>query len=1665
MAIDNNLMNTQTGGEGETVQIQTQEKTTPEQFDVKITPQQPTTDSEQVTTTETVTEQPIEPPVQTEVTEQEVVSEEPSEFVETQQTFNEEPASTDSEYNPFFDQSRFVDIDENGNIVEQQSDFKMPEPPTEIVDNPFIDSYPGDDKRTGSFDSTLTNVSDEPYDPELDRILQFQKRNGLIEEPANKEKSEADKNSFFSPPQDDYELSSTSGLDVNPESLKQVGIDYDPTTATLTSDERKEIEKNIEDVQKEEIKQNALNEYYSVLEELQSTQESFDLAKQEKRKEDISGLRKQINALDKQLNSLSKNEYVKDELKASKKEAKYAHKKAFKGLCMNKNSPNYGSPGPCLPPAPESGKDYTYYPDKWVVKDPFDYRSNTIAKNVFGNRVEYDGNNQTSARYGDKITDNKEAINAVLQMFVKEGDIERYMAEEGLSREQAAAKHTNSIISQYNMKPNELMAIDKLLRGTVNWARTGDGVEGGKFKAALLPNWGILPPTTVTLDNGQKITLFKDIQENDDQKKRNKNGYGISSWNKDSFQYKTYDIKASENDPYFVPPKTLSYWEKYGMTTTDDQGNVVRAPGKFKRSTFNLQKRLLRALDENGEPYLKGDDPFFGVGLTGVMDDATASAQKRFLADKSKEDKKDTRIAEELQGSIFVNGQEYSVGKNNPFYTFAQTGKVPEIAYGKVRFKDTPFTTFKTVEEVERWANKNLSTYVKPISGIDTNLINESQEDFKDYIEGLGLGISVKLLGSTAFTGGDKDLYERATMFDMDRVLLKAPKGVMVSDLEIDLGEDSEQDKDRVAKLKSWLSGVQETPAQKYVYDWMAYNDPVNAFTKLSQREIARNNQALFYSFDKQGNPISVSFGKGFQGESIYAPNTKKLNVSEFTDFLQNEQNELAKKIEVLSQKSKQYNDAVTPDLQRLEAMKQSTREQQKKLASQLDLLEDDNKKGLIKDDAYYNQRKDELTNKITELQTNLNSAITNANKAVQNNKGLFDNITSTEAEVTQTMAQLKGVGEDIKSMYASAMEDSRATFEGPNTVLGSLVSSAVNGGAKGLTSIVDVMMDIEKSVGLISETKEETEERKMKLYQEWPDVLLGFFDLGKTEAYAQEEGMLTKTLGGAAESITSMYVNPITRVTKGTVLEKAGQIAGFGSVAYADINKELYSNPQLKDLPEYQKKLIALPYAIGMGVIEELGYGAIMKGNTSSFLGNVLTPVLNKALQKIPKNSSIEVIDKIIKSEVFANIGKITTATVKAAPREAEAELASTIGLEIGWKELSDNWLDLDAFNTGATWEKYLSMATEAYVMGGVAGGALGGTFNAVETFSNGNISEMSAKDLDAFRLTTSNELLKKQYLAYVANRQLTNEITKEQAENQILNIEKFSELNDKVSNEIEGDDRVKMIDLLMKKEALEEQAKKLDKSQAALPNPQLDQVNNDIKTIVDKTAETINKQQENVKENQTRVSSEVGEGQESIETQPVTETSQEEVSPGGVVQEEQTEVTPTEPEKITSVMTTGETQLESDLIGKDVSTGKQTTTSDIQTGETVSKFQESRNPTKGKVVNVEADPKNKNIERLILEDGTVLNRNKNTGSITLNTKVKASTVETEVKGKTVITNEFDELADINKITSPAKKNKAMKAFNEKYGEKAARISQIDSNFTSIVSKLEGKELIKKKC
>jgi hypothetical protein len=1590
MANDKDLMNTQTGGEGETIQIQTQEKVTPEEFDVNIK-----TQNIEQPTNEVISQSSQEPP--SGIMNQEFFNQQPplpTNIQEGAPSTVVEPSIVEDDILKY--SNLLVPVESLGNTeyepvegIDSEDDilrFQDLEDESEFEEKQNYDTFNvsqnGDliRRKKGSFDSVITNVSEEPYNPNLNRFVEFQKRYGLGEY----QEQEIDKKKSFFDDSEGIDVDAKSGLDVDSESLNRNGIDNIIGTNTLTTQERVEMGKESEAQELERIKEESLNQYNSILEQKSALQAEREQAQQEEdrkiRKSKISDLNKQIKSLDKVLNSLEQ----KEEVKEYNKQVKNISKKKLEGLCMDPNALNYMSPGACILPDKTEKKDYTYYPDKWMVLDLFDTKSNKLAKRVFKDRIEFDGDNQVGTRYGDKIQSSNDAQIAVLRLFAKEDDIEWYKAKKGMTRDQAIAAHTQSIISQYNLKAEELIEIDKLLRESVNWARSDQGKytsgpNKGKFKAALLPNWGLLPKTTVEVEdrngNLKTVTVFGGIQENEEQKKQNKNGYGISPWNKESFQYKEREITSTKDDPYHVPALTLNYWEKNGITLMENGKTVKPLGDKFNKSIFKQQKMLLRNKDANGEPYLKGDDPIWGVGLTGRMDDATSDALRRFNEDKRIKSRQEKMPLSILTGIVIGKGGEsYQVDKDNPFYIFYNTGKMPNVSFGGKKMSEIPFSSFKNLNEAELWASRNLPNNVKKVTGLTTDILDQDQNDFKKYIEKLGIGVTVKPIGRTVLTGGDEDLYERATMFDLDRVILKAPKGVIAQDLEIDLGEDDDKNEDRVEKLQNWLNAVQESPYTKFVDMWSQVYDPANYIGRFSQVQIDRGNSLLFSAVTDQNKFVNVSYGKWDMDKSLRSQE-KTFNYGDFTKYVEGEQQRLGTDIQNLIKQKEQYEKATAPQIQELERVKKDAQEKKKKLSEDLAKLDSDFDKGLIKEDEF-NRAYNELSTKYAEVSTNLNNAIKNVNSSFENNKETYDNIVNLQDQIEEKRARITGIGKDLEQTYTSAVIDIKNNVYGPSTVVGSLASSFVEGIGKSVASTINLMMDLEKSLGIISETDQETIDRKNKIYNDDVRDFLDFFDLTQSQSYKENKATVEQILSGVTETMGGI-VNPITRVTKGTPLEKVGQIMGFATVSYADIDKEVSSNPELAKLSEFEKKMITLPYAIGMGVMEDLGYGKILRGDKSSIANKVLTGIIGNALKSLPKNATLEGIEKLIKGEVSNKFLNYFSKVANAAGTEAEAEAISTLALDIGFKNLVDNMHNVDVFNQNSTWPDYLKMVAESYVGGAIGGSAMSGTFNAVNLFSNNKIQDIDPKEYDFFRLTANDENLKKIYQENLANQVLQGKITNEEAQNQVTKLEEFSALDKKISNEIVGEDRVKMADLLTKKQKLEEEQSQLDKSQSQLPNPALDQVNNDIDGIVNSTLEKIKTQEKNVEENKSRVSSEVGEGQEPIETQPITETSQEEISPSGMVQEEQTEVTPTE---------------------------------EIVTEETIT-------PT------------------------------------------------AEVTTEAPITNEFDELAEINKMTSPTKKNKAMKAFNEKYGEKATRISEIDSKFTSIVNKLESQNIIKKKC
>jgi hypothetical protein len=337
------------------------------------------------------------------------------------------------------------------------------------------------------------------------------------------------------------------------------------------------------------------------------------------------------------------------------------------------------------------------------------------------------------------------------------------------------------------------------------------------------------------------------------------------------------------------------------------------------------------------------------------------------------------------------------------------------------------------------------------------------------------------------------------------------------------------------------------------------------------------------------------------------------------------------------------------------------------------------------------------------------------------------------------------------------------------------------------------------------------------------------------------------------------------------------------------------------------------------------------------------------------------------------------------------------------------------------------------------------------------------------------------------------------------------------------------------------------LDDSQKGLSNPELKDVDDKINEIVKRTETRINEEQKNVEENQSRVSSEIGEGKEPIETQPIVETSEEKVSPGGVYekltteQKEQklnslfnlplSEVTTDSTNRISSnflndvlkgdsvspegyskldiptrlnvfsrvlgliendkvfdsivpfisvdvVNNLASEQFPADMLLNDKSMFIRSLSVNASPNVVTSvigaiKKASAINITEG--FNADSGRGLKEISPTITTDNIIIpeipsmfiHGDKGTKKIdakqdTLQENKEITTPE--VVTETKVTNEFDELSSINSM-SPAKKVKAMKAFNEKYGDKVERITKIDSKFTSIVNKLESNNIIKKKC
>lgn len=1596
------LMNTQTGGEGQTIQLQDENQPTPEQFNVNIKPQQQAqpVDSEQPVAEQPIQETaPIETPLQQEVadegepvvgpmTEEEAAMEEPaptgidllsidqgqrdlmsmipiSDLNDTQKAarvsddfFKE---MLDEENRSFMGmqdlQSMLVSPQKELNEAKEESnDIDYMISNLDLPNNASVKEVFDESKRIQNTMANQSNkIEDIKVNEKYDRIPTADKINFEADEisggsltPEELRNYGFDDTFVNSKEKLLEKISNTYGLDYNDPLLREGQKPVEDIDMSKSVFAEPETEK----AEKEEEVSGIVAELNAAIKEVEELQEKRKQARKEGDLKLVKQLGSNIREVKRRQRSIEEDPKLKKRRKAERQA-----RKGYKGYIWDSKTKQFYKKSEGKP-STEAELDYSFYPDRFRLLDPLSIK--TLKKG-------FPGHDESDYKYLQWT---------LKRLFTSGNNLKRGVAAHNKRMDDIGLGRQGYITENEFMEERVRRILDKFeyahgwggldevgryFNSIMNWKYQDDDksrkdkFKNSDFKSIVLPD-GFLPRITSVKKSEGLLgfrksvktvkTYFDGLAENQANRMQSKGAYGTTSWDKDSPQYKVVNMRPNA-ERLFIPDHIL-----------DD----LQSAGKINKNIIHQQRKLAMTLDPEGKPYLQSNKGFFGRGLTGKRDRATQEAQRRYELDQKEKKNKliEKGVIKEYGGGTYTpsyliyddEGREITY-ETNPL--LESNIKKKSSRYGNWSAKNIPLNTFASYEDAELWARKNLNNSKKNVPIIGWNQIEDMNEDqFKNMIDDLGLPVKV-------VKGGDT--------WDWDNVTLYSNGGRVADPFEVDLDEGYETSKALADGLNNWLKNIQISDYDKFLRDWSALNDP----DKFVSSQIALSS-ALGTKFVAN----LVLNGNEWYDNSVTididTENGKNEGVEKFASYVEQNNKWLEKEIEKLEKKTGEYNESANPIIDAFQTAQSNYKTQISSLEKQISDLYSKRELSSISQEEFassYNSIVDKMNASNDKMKEAYELYAGGMNDLAKQYKGMDSDSEQLQVLINNAMF----MADDISNAMTYYVQGVNSVNQGPKTFVGKMLGSAITGFIKPTQAAMSIFTDMVVAAGkgdLLFGPGLTEQEQKEAISEFKADFLYG--ELGKavlnaTGTYSSDDtkarwSTITSSIGSAVESVSAL-ANPLVTQTVGAA-SAAGYIGSLTSTmlgmvphTYGLIDEEIESNPVLRDLPEWQKKSIAIPYAIGMGALEGYGMHAIFSGSPS-LTNKFLTGVINKAVRKAPKDASLRTIENIIKGDIKHYGARLLASMNRTGMAEAETELIQALALDVGFKEAADGLLGLDEFNKDYVFKDYVELVAHNAMGGYIGGVALGAPMTVYNGITGKDISLINPEAYDMFRLMANDSGMKKMYLTAVANKFSSRQITREEAEEAVKNWEQLSKIETTIHPDIsETSDRLRVMGLTFDRNQIEERIKDAPKSQQALFQEDLNRIDSQIESITNKALEKAKEQakakEQNDKENEQRIPSEVQEGQESVEAEPVAETSQEEVSPSGVVQEEQ-EVTPTEEVTTTEeVAPTEEGEIE---FGTPERTEEETTAPREEITEGIDLFAE---PKTEEVVEEEVTPKEK--------------------------------------------------------------------------------------------------------
>jgi len=358
-------------------------------------------------------------------------------------------------------------------------------------------------------------------------------------------------------------------------------------------------------------------------------------------------------------------------------------------------------------------------------------------------------------------------------------------------------------------------------------------------------------------------------------------------------------------------------------------------------------------------------------------------------------------------------------------------------------------------------------------------------------------------------------------------------------------------------------------------------------------------------------------------------------------------------------------------------------------------------------------------------------------------------------------------------------------------------------------------------------------------------EAVIGTIGSETTKEYisSKDNGFFEKALYGVAESAPAMLAS--------LTGSSAASFGALASQSYSSIEDEMLGDEDFKTTTALDRSSIAIPYALLMGVLENYGLKNALKG--SSLTSGILKGVISRSLKKMPSGAEKEVLQQIIDKEVKNVIAKGAIKIVNGALAEFETGATQSLVLDIGLKEIYNQYKDKtknltggESFDTPDSFAEGASRVWEDGLMEAI-GGVTISTFSNVSTgIVTGNISLYDEKDLKFLDEISTDTEFKKIIVANLKSDILKGKITKSEAEAKLQKMNEFSGIIQNMPDGLTSEQQIESINLIAEKKRLEKEIEGKDPSLVDAQKNRVSEINEQLKTISNNATKKTTEQQQ---------------------------------------------------------------------------------------------------------------------------------------------------------------------------------------------------------------------------